>query len=64
MMCGWCAVNSGLTHAFRECCKLRRLAQAPRHDQAAYAATLTLPQREELRPLLVTEMKRIKGLRK
>lgn len=61
--CSWCATNAGRTHASRPCCKLRRLAQAPRHAQAAYGAALTEQERAALRPQLAAEMKRLKELR-
>lgn len=63
MKCHWCWLNSGCTHAWRDCCKLRRLALSPRANQAAHAATLTQAQRDELRPLLAAEIKRLKGLK-
>lgn len=62
-ICTWCETNAVRTHATRPCCKLRRLAQAPRHAQAAYAKGLTEEERNELRPQLLAEMKRLKGLR-
>ena len=60
--CEWCEVNAGRTHATRECCLLRRLAIAPRHVQAAHAATLSTKEKNAMRPLLVAEIKRLKGL--
>jgi hypothetical protein len=61
-ICPDCETNSGRTNANRSCCKLRRLALAPRHQQAAFAAGLTEVERNELRPRLVAEIKRLKGL--
>lgn len=64
MTCEWCQVNSGLTHANRPCCRLRMLAQAPQHTLKAYAETLGADERDELRPRLVIEKKRLKELKK
>jgi hypothetical protein len=60
--CPDCKTNSGRTNANRTCCKLRRLATAPRHQQAEFAKDLTEVERNELRPRLVAEIKRLKGL--
>lgn len=58
-LCMWCKTNAGRTSANRPCCQLRALAQAPRHLQAAYAQGLTQEQRDELRPRLTAEKKRL-----
>ena len=60
--CEWCEVNGGRTHATRECCVLRRLAIAPRHEQAAYAAELSVEEKNALRPVLQAEVRRLKGM--
>ena len=62
--CGWCQVNSGRTHANRECCKLRRLAQAPRGYILEYVKTLTEAEKTALRADLIEEKKRLKESRK
>lgn len=62
-LCDLCATNSGRTNANRACCRLRELAQSPRHQQAAYARQLTWEQREELRPRLAAEIARLKKLK-
>jgi len=61
--CDWCLTNSGRTHATRPCCVLRRLAQAPRHAQAEHAQTLTVAERDALRPLLKAEIQRLKEMK-
>jgi len=61
--CEWCETNSGRTHAIRECCKLRRLSQAPRHVLAEYAKTLTEEEKTILRADIAEEKKRLRGLR-
>lgn len=58
-ICMWCKTNAGRTNATRPCCQLRALAQAPRHLQAEYAKGLTQEQRDELRPRLTAEKKRL-----
>lgn len=63
MICAWCEVNAGKTHATRPCCLLRRLALAPRHVVAAYAAGLTEDERDALRPRIIEEKKRLKGIK-
>lgn len=63
MTCEWCAINAGRTHATRPCCVLRRLAQAPRQAQIDHAAALTPAARDELRPRLKAEIKRLKELK-
>lgn len=62
--CSWCQVNSGRTHASRECCKLRRLVQAPRHLILEYVKTLTEAEKTALRADLIEEKKRLKEIRK
>lgn len=62
-ICTWCKTNAGRTNAHRPCCQLRALAQAPRHVQAEHAQGLTQEQRDELRPLLAAEKKRLKSLK-
>lgn len=62
--CEWCKVNSGRTHANRECCQLRRLAQAPRGYILEYVKTLTEEEKTALRADLIEEKKRLKEIRK
>lgn len=62
--CSWCQVNSGRTHANRECCKLRRLAQAPRHLILEYVKTLSEDEKAALRADLIEEKKRLKEIKK
>ena len=61
--CEWCLVNSGLTHATRKCCELRRLATAPRHFLIEYAKTLSEEDKTSLRADIAEEKKRLRGLR-
>lgn len=63
MICEWCAVNAGRTHATRECCRLRRIAQAPRKQQELMAARMTEDERRELRPRIKAEIERLRALR-
>jgi len=62
--CELCQVNSGRTHATRECCQLRRLAQAPRHLILEYVKTLSEDEKTALRADLIEEKKRLKEIRK
>jgi hypothetical protein len=39
------------------------LAKAPRHIQAAAGAAMTQAERDEMRPLLIAEKKRLKELK-
>lgn len=64
ILCDWCLTNSGRTNASRPCCRLRALALAPRHVQAAHGAALSEEDRAALRPVLAAEMKRLQALRK
>ena len=61
--CEWCLINSGRTHASRECCKLRRLAQAPRHVLLDYAKTLSEDEKIALRTAITDERVRLRGLK-
>lgn len=61
--CDWCNINSGRTHASRECCKIRRLAQAPRRFILEYVATLTEDEKNALRVDLKTEKLRLRDMR-
>lgn len=60
--CEWCQVNSGRTHANRECCELRRLSLAPRHFLIEYAKTLTEDEKTSLRADIAEEKKRLRGM--
>lgn len=62
--CSWCQLNSGRTHANRECCKLRRLAQAPRGYILEYVKTLPEAEKTALRADLIEEKKRLKEIKK
>lgn len=61
--CEWCKTNSGRTNANRECCEIRRLAQAPRHVLAEYAKTLSEDEKSVLRLKIKSERERIKALK-
>ena len=63
MKCEWCLKNAGRTHATRECCVLRRLAQAPSHILKGYAETLSDSEKESLRGAIVDERKRLRRLK-
>lgn len=62
--CEWCQVNSGRTHANRECCKLRRLAQMPKAMLVEYVKGMTEEAKTKLREDLKTEKLRLKEIRK
>jgi len=62
--CGWCQVNSGRTHATRECCQLRRLAQMPKAMLVEYVKGMTEEAKTKLREDLKTEKLRLKEIRK
>ena len=62
MTCDWCAVNAGRTHAARPCCQIRRIAQAPYHQQEIIAARMTEDERRELRPRIKAEIERLRQL--
>lgn len=61
--CALCLTNAGRTHAERECCRIRRIAQAPRHQQQRIAEGMTMEERNEIRPKIVAEVERLKKMR-
>jgi len=61
--CEWCLTNSGRTHAIRECCKLRRLAQMPKAMLVEYVKGMTEEAKTKLREDLKAEKLRLKLLR-
>ena len=56
--CELCQTDSPLT-TNRECCKLRELAKAPRHQQLSVAQTMTKDERDTIRPLVIEETARL-----
>lgn len=63
MKCLLCETDSCNTKAYLKCCQLRMLAKAPRHIQAAAGAAMTQAERDEMRPLLIAETKRLKEIK-
>lgn len=57
--CELCQTDS-LRTSNRECCKLRELAKAPRHQQLEVSQSMTKGERETIRPLLIEEKARLK----
>jgi len=62
--CLFCLENSGRTHANRECCQLRRLAQMPKAMLVAYVKGMTEEAKTKLREDLKAEKLRLKEIRK
>jgi len=62
--CSWCQVNSGRTHATRECCQLRRLAQMPKAMLVEYVKGMTEEDKTKLREDLKNEKLRLRGIKK
>lgn len=62
--CELCLANAGQTNANRECCQIRMLAQMPANRMEPYAAKLTASEKDQLRPLLIAEKKRLRELAK
>ncbi len=60
--CAWCLTNAGRTHAQRDCCRMRALAQMPANRLQQYVAKWTDAEKEELRPQLIAEKKRLREL--
>ena len=61
--CAWCLTNAGRTHANRECCRIRMIAQAPRHVQQEIAKGMTMEERNNMRPMILVEVERLRSLK-
>jgi len=61
--CQWCLDDSPLTHAHRDCCRLRWYAKAPNIQLINAVKGLTRAEKEELRTLIPAERKRLKEIR-
>lgn len=62
-MCELCQTDSSRTNANRECCRIRRLAKAPKHIKSAYWLGLSATEREAQQPELVAMAAHIRKLR-
>lgn len=61
-ICTWCLTNAGRTHAKRDCCQLRALAQMPSDRLAQHVAKWDEAAKDELRPRLIAEKKRLREM--
>jgi len=64
MKCENCLSDTGKYTKSLECCALRMIAKAPRHNQKMMADKMTQREREEFRPLVLAEINRLREVRR